>query len=135
MTSPSIAVSVVVPVTSANVEPRALLEGYGHALAAGGYRYEFVFVLDGVAGRVLQDLHELATDWPIKVVRLQGAGLGESIALSAGVDRADGEFIVNAPQYLQIFPHDRVKVDPAHYSCAYFVATSRHQRLDPRLNI
>lgn len=134
MTSPSVSVSVVVPVTSADVEPRALLKGYGHALAAGGYHYEFVFVLDGVAGRVLQDLHELATDWPIKVVRLQGAGLGESIALSAGVHRADGEFIVNAPQYLQVFPEDLVKVVRALESGADFVATWRHQRVDPWLN-
>ena len=60
MTGESPQVSVVIPVTSTDVEPGALVEGYGSALGVGGYSYEFVFVLDGVAGRVLDEIHELS---------------------------------------------------------------------------
>jgi FemAB-related protein (PEP-CTERM system-associated) len=134
VTSQAPQVSVVIPVTSTDVEPGALVEGYGSALGVGGYSYEFVFVLDGVAGRVLDEIRELAGRWPLKVVRLQGRGLGESIALSAGVNSSEGQFIVNAPQYLQVFPEDLVQVLRALESGADFVTTWRQPRVDPWLN-
>ena len=127
-------VSLVIPVTSTDADILELLEGYGDTLVRAAQPHEFVFVLDGVGGSVERTLREHANKYPIKIVRLQGGGLGESIALSAGVDRAKGEFIINAPQYLQAEPEDLPKVIQALDSGADFVATWRHPRVDPWLN-
>ncbi len=127
-------VSVVIPLTSSEVDVRGLIEGYSEPLRSGGYEYELIFVLDGVRGGITNDLEAAAGDHPIKIVRLQGEGLGEAIALSAGVARARGKLIVNAPQYLQSDPADLLKVVQAMETGADFVATWRHPRVDPWLN-
>lgn len=127
-------VSVVIPVSSADVRAENLVERYSTALRDGGYSFEFVFVLDGVAGVVVDELSALAHRWPVRLVRLQGGGLGESIALSAGTARAAGRFIVNAPQYLQVHPEDVLKVVRALESGSDCVSTWRHPRVDPWLN-
>ena len=66
--------------------------------------------------------------------RQEGGGLGESIALSAGVAKAKGDLVVNAPPYLQIEPDDVVSVVKALEAGADCVATWRHSRIDPWLN-
>ena len=134
VTPPSGVVSVVIPVTSGSIDIDALLDGYSRPLREGGYEYELIFVLDGVRGAISQSLEKAARDYPLKVVRLQGDGLGEAIALSAGVARARGKMIINAPQYLQSDPQDLIKLIQAMESGADFVATWRHPRVDPWLN-
>ncbi len=127
-------VSLVIPVSSPSTDIAALVDGYGGAMQRAGQAHEFVFVLDGVAGAVEQQLRDSAHNHPIKVVRLQGGGFGESIALSAGVERAAGEFIINVPPYLQAEPDDLIKIVHALENGAEFVATWRHPRVDPWLN-
>lgn len=127
-------VSVVIPVTSPEIDPAVLLEGYSRPLREGGYEFELIFVLDGVRGMIESQLEDALDEYPLKVVRLQGAGLGEAIALSAGAARARGKLIVNAPQYLQSEPDDLIKLVQAMESGADFVATWRHPRVDPWLN-
>ncbi|MEM7205904.1 MAG: FemAB family XrtA/PEP-CTERM system-associated protein [Planctomycetota bacterium] len=127
-------VSLVIPVTSQDADVGELLRECSGSLERAGYRHEFVFVLDGVAGQVERELRANADRYPLKIVRLQGGGLGESIALSAGVDRAAGEMIVNIPHYLQAEPDDLDKVIQALENGADFVATWRHPRVDPWLN-
>lgn len=134
MSGTSREISVVVPVTEPDVQAREIVEGYGAALRSAGYRYEFVFVLDGLGGAVERELKELKIEHPVRILRLHGSGMGESVALSAGVDRAVGEFLVNAPQYLQAEPEDVVKIVQALENGADFVATWRHPRVDPWLN-
>lgn len=127
-------VSIVVPVTTAGAEIEPILRGYSEALGQSGHAHEFVFVLDGIGGSVERELRSYLKQYPIKIVRLQGGGLGESIAMSAGVDRAAGEFVINAPQYLQSEPEDLRNVVQALESGADFVATWRQPRVDPWLN-
>ena len=103
-------ISVVIPVTTAHAEIEPILRGYTAALEQSGHSFEFVFVLDGISGGVEHELKAQIDHYPLKIVRLQGGGLGESIALSAGVNRASGDFIINAPQYLQSEPEDLFKV-------------------------
>ena len=85
-------VSVVVAFSSSDVEaqPRTIVEQVGRALAAVGHSFEFVYVLDGPQPRIEQELRELDAGCPVHIVQLQGGGLGESTALSAGVARASG---------------------------------------------
>ncbi len=127
-------VSVVIPVTSPEIDVGKLVHAFSAPLRQAGYAYEFVFVLDSVTGRPEHELHALQSQFPVTIVRLQGGGLGESIALSAGVDRAKGSFIINAPPYLQSEPEDILKVMSALESGADFVATWRHPRVDPWFN-
>lgn len=127
-------VSVVIAVTENGVPVRQLVEAYGTPLRDAAYDHEFVFVLDGVSPAVEREVQELRASLPVDWVRLQGSGLGESIALSAGVGRAAGRFILNAPQYLQAEPADVVKVVQALEQGADFVTTWRHPRVDPWFN-
>lgn len=127
-------VSLVIPIDNPSIDVKALAAGYAAPFREHGYGYELVFVLDGVHGRVLEDLNALAAELPIKVVRLQGAGLGESIALSAGAARARGSLILSVPQYHQVEPEELLKVVQSLESGADFVATWRHPRVDPWLN-
>jgi FemAB-related protein (PEP-CTERM system-associated) len=127
-------VSVVIPVTTADIDVGVLVHAFSAPLRQAGYAYEFVFVLDSVLGRPEHELLALQDTFPVTIVRLQGGGLGESIALSAGVDRAKGSFIINAPPYLQSEPEDVLKVMSALESGADFVATWRHPRVDPWFN-
>lgn len=127
-------VSVVVAISSPEAHPRTVAEGVDRALRAAGYRCEFVFVLDGPAGPLEKEVRELNLASEVRIVQLQGGGLGESIALSAGVAKAKGRYIVNVPPYLQMEPEDVTKVVAALEAGADCVATWRSSRVDPWLN-
>lgn len=127
-------VSVVIAITESEAHPRTVIEGFGGALAEAGYPCEFVVVIDGPITRFDEELQELGQDWTVRVVSLEGGGLGESIALSAGVAKAKGELVVNTPPYLQIEPEDVVDVVKALEAGADCVATWRDRRVDPWLN-
>ncbi|MCB9877167.1 MAG: FemAB family PEP-CTERM system-associated protein [Planctomycetes bacterium] len=127
-------VSVVIAITSPDAHPREIVEGFGSALLRGGYRCEFVIVLDGPVGRFAEELSDLGRSWTLRIVSLEGGGLGESIALSAGVAKAGGDLVVNAPPYLQIEPDDIIDVVHALEAGADCVATWRDRRVDPWLN-
>ena len=133
-TEEGVLVSVVIAVTEAGAHPREVVQGFGEALRDGGYASEFVIVLDGPVGRYEDELLELAELWNVHVVALEGGGLGESIALSAGVAKASGDLVVNAPPYLQVEPADVIDVVKALEAGADCVATWRDRRVDPWLN-
>jgi FemAB-related protein (PEP-CTERM system-associated) len=127
-------VSVVIAISGPEAHPRPVIDGVGKALADRGYGSEFVVVIDGPARTHEQELRELAAHWPLRIVQLEGGGLGESIALSAGVAKATGDLVLSMPPYLQIEPQDVVLVVKALEAGADCVATWRHSRIDPWLN-
>jgi len=127
-------VSVVLAITEGEANPRPVIEGFGGALTKAGYPCEFVVVIDGPVTRFDDELRDLGKQWTVRTVSLEGGGLGESIALSAGVAKAAGELVVNAPPYLQIEPSDVVDVVKALEAGADCVATWRDRRIDPWLN-
>jgi len=127
-------VSVVIAITESEAHPSTVINGFGGALTEAGYPCEFVVVIDGPITRFDEELQELGQKWTVRVVSLEGGGLGESIALSAGVAKAKGELVVNAPPYLQIEPADVVDVVKALEAGADCVATWRDRRIDPWLN-
>ncbi len=127
-------VSVVVAIAGPEGHPREVIDAFGQALTGGGYRCEFVVVLDGPGTRFEAELREVGARWQLRIVQLEGGGLGESIALSAGVANVTGELVVNVPPYLQIEPEDVLKVVKALEAGADCVATWRHSRIDPWLN-
>lgn len=132
MTAPL--VSVVIAIAGPDGKPREVIEAFGRSLRNGGYPCEFVVVLDGPSQRFEDQLRDAALHWDVRTVQLEGGGLGESIALSAGVAKAKGDLVVNAPPYLQIEPEDVLAVVKALEAGADCVATWRHSRIDPWLN-
>ena len=131
---PAPRVSVVIPISDPDVDLLALVQGYSQPLVDNAVPFEFVFVLDGVGSAIDGPLREASLTYPLSVVRLQGGGLGEAIALSSGVSRAVGEYVINAPQYLQSEPEDLIKLIRALDGGADVVATWRSPRVDPWLN-
>lgn len=127
-------VSVVIAIGGPEAQPRPVIDGCGRALSERGYGCEFVVVLDGPGRGHEPELRELAAHWPLRIVQLEGGGLGESIALSAGVAKATGDLVISTPPYLQIEPDDIVLVVKALEAGADCVATWRHSRIDPWLN-
>lgn len=127
-------VSVVVPITVPDAAIREIVEGYSLPLRKAGYPFEIVLVLDGVGAHLADQARELSDEFPVKIVMLHGSGLGESVALVAGVSNASADWIINAPQYLQTEPEDMIKVVKSLENGADFVATWRYPRVDPWMN-
>ena len=127
-------VSVVVPITVPDVDLKEIVEGYSTPLQNAGYPFEIVLVIDGVGSDLGAQAEVLGKDYPIKTVMLHGDGLGEAVALVAGVDNAAADLIINAPQYLQTEPDDMLKVLKTLESGVDFVATWRNPRVDPWMN-
>ena len=134
MSAPHVSVVVAFSKADTEAQPGTIVAQVGAALKDAGHSFEFVYVLDGPLARVEADLHELEAEWPVHIVQLQGGGLGESIALAAGVARATGDYILNLPPYVQMEPGDVHKVIAALEAGADCVATWRVQRVDPWLN-
>jgi FemAB-related protein (PEP-CTERM system-associated) len=127
-------ISLVIPVNHPSTDVRMLVREYSAALDRLPYGYEFVFVVDGIGGALLKRLEEMQPFSPIKIVTLQGGGFGESIAITAGVEKASGEFIITAPQYLQIEPREVEKLIAELEAGHDLVTPWRKPRVDPWFN-
>lgn len=94
--------SIVVTVYNEEDNIRPLVEAISKALV--GFTYEIIYVDDGSTDNTLQVLHSL-NDPHLKVVELM-KNYGQSLALMAGIDQAEGEFIVTMDGDLQNDPTD-----------------------------
>ncbi len=94
--------SVVVSVYNEEENIRPLIDWISDALE--GYDYEIVYVDDGSTDGTLQELY--ATEHPrLRVVAFR-KNYGQSLALMAGIDYAEGEYIVTMDGDLQNDPTD-----------------------------
>ncbi|MEO0338846.1 MAG: glycosyltransferase family 2 protein [Bacteroidota bacterium] len=94
--------SVVVTVYNEEENIRPLVQQLTDALE--GYEYEIVYVDDGSTDNTLKELYAL--DHPrLKVVEFK-KNYGQSLALMAGIDHSDGEFIATMDGDLQNDPSD-----------------------------
>jgi glycosyltransferase involved in cell wall biosynthesis len=128
-------VSVVVPVTSAEAEVRDVVEALGAELLRENRSWEVIFVFDGVAGRAWEEVQKLRRDYPSRVrsISFKNA-FGESVCLSAAVERARGRYLVTSPQYVQVDPVELRTMLAALDDGADFVTPWRSPRVDPWLN-
>jgi glycosyltransferase involved in cell wall biosynthesis len=128
-------VTVVVPVQS----PEAEIEDVAAALSAelehSGKSYEILYVFDGVTGVAWKSAQALLKRSGSRVgtISFKNA-FGESVCLSAAVERARGRYIVTSPQYVQVDPHELRAMLSALDAGADFVTPWRHPRVDPLLN-
>jgi hypothetical protein len=128
-------VSVVVPITAGDARVREVVEALSSELTRLGRSHEFVLVFDGVRGPAWLEAERLAAERPGVVVPISFQQVfGESICLSAALERARGRVIVTSPQYVQVDPFEVGPMLAALDAGADFVAPWRHPRVDPYLN-
>ncbi|NRB50331.1 MAG: glycosyltransferase family 2 protein [Saprospiraceae bacterium] len=95
-------ISVVVTVYNEELNIKPLIERINDALE--GYDYEIVYVDDGSSDNTLKELY--GNDHPrLKVIELM-KNYGQSLALMAGIDQAQGEYIATMDGDLQNDPSD-----------------------------
>ncbi|AGL14134.1 glycosyltransferase family 2 protein [Actinoplanes sp. N902-109] len=116
----SIVLSVVVPMYNEEAVIPALVERLRPTLDGLGVSYEVVTVDDGSADRTAQVLFEQGRTWPeLRLVRLR-QNSGHQAALTAGLHRSRGDWVVSIDADLQ---------DPPE-TIADMLRTARDQGLD-----
>ena len=132
---PELDVSVVVPVSSPDADVRELIEALGVELQQQGRRWEVIFVFDGVTGTAWESTQKLRALYGRRVRSISFKNpFGESVCLSAAMERARGNYIVTSPQYVQVDPIELRPMLAALDEGADFVTPWRHPRVDPWLN-
>ncbi len=131
----SIDVTVVVPVQSGEAEVRQVLQALGDELDRHGRSWEMFFVFDGVQGEAWEQVETLREEFGrrVRTIVFKNA-FGESVCLSAAVEKALGRIIVTSPQYVQIDPIELGDMLDEIDRGADFVAPWRYPRVDPLLN-
>lgn len=98
--------SVVIPVYNEAKNIPILLEELRAAIESSGFSCEVLAIDDGSQDETYTLLKEIAAKWPaLKVVRLR-KNFGQTPALSAGFDLAEGDIIVTMDGDLQNDPRD-----------------------------
>lgn len=98
--------SVIIPAYNEEESVGPFYEELHEVLSASGRSYEIVFVDDGSTDATferLRTLHE--RDPAVRVVKFR-SNFGQSAAMKAGFDHAEGEVIVTMDADLQNDPHD-----------------------------
>ena len=100
-------VSLVIPVYNEEESLHALQHAIQEAMATQPYAWEVVYVDDGSADSSMDTLEKLAAGHPehIRVVSLR-RNFGQTTAIAAGIDYAQGEVIVLMDADLQNDPAD-----------------------------
>lgn len=108
--SPSIQVSVIVPVAEGHDDLVEIYRTHARVLREAGYIFEFIFVIDPRLGPVAEKLETLVTqEEPIRIVVLSRE-YGEATALTIGFQEARGEVLMTLPAYFQTVPDGLAKV-------------------------
>ena len=125
--------SVVVPLYNEEESLPHLVEQLLSALRPSGERFELVLVNDGSSDRTAEVLERLSRDIPELVGVLLRKNYGQTAAMAAGFDVAQGEVIVSLDGDLQNDPAD-IPMLLAKLREGYdLVSGWRHQRQDAAL--
>ena len=125
--------SVVVPLYNEEESLPHLVEQLLAALRPSGERFELVLVNDGSSDRTAEGLERLSRDIPELVGVLLRKNYGQTAAMAAGFDVAQGEVIVSLDGDLQNDPAD-IPMLLAKLREGYdLVSGWRHQRQDAAL--
>ncbi len=132
---PTLDVSVVVPVQTADAEVRDVVLALSSELERQGRSWECILVFDGVRGRAWDVARELGERYGERVRSVSfKRAFGESVCLTAGYEVSRGRFIVTSPQYVQVDPADLEPMLQALEDGADLVSPWRKPRVDPWLN-
>ncbi|MCP5004246.1 MAG: glycosyltransferase [Planctomycetes bacterium] len=127
-------ISIIVPVVERYDDLSKLYFEFSSAFDKLEVSYEFIFVLDGEfddAYHVLQGLKKEHSS--MKIIKLS-RNHGEAVALSIGLEVAQGDYVFTLASYFQVEP-DTVKAVWDGLNKGYdLVLTRRFPRIDSRLN-
>lgn len=127
-----VGLSVVIPTYNEEESVAPLYEELHEVLPSLGMTYEILFVDDGSTDRTyqrLKDLHD--QDNSVRIVKFR-SNFGQSAAMKAGFDHAEGDLIVTMDADLQNDPHDipallqKMQNDDLDVVCGW-----RYNRRDP----
>ena len=125
--------SVVVPLFNEEESLPHLVEQLLQALRPSGERFELVLVNDGSSDRTAEVLEQISREVPELVAVLLRKNYGQTAAMAAGFDVAQGEVIVSLDGDLQNDPAD-IPMLLAKLRLGYdLVSGWRHQRQDAAL--
>ena len=110
MLEPRLDISAIVPVGARRDDVPELVGEYAEGLRQAGVSFEIIVVLDGHCGGLSAQLAPLARehDW-LRLIELSRS-FGESAALTAGFDQAQGRTILTLPAYYQVVPGELGKL-------------------------
>ena len=94
--------SAIVAVTERIGDLEAIYHDYKRAIAATGMSYEIIFVFDGPFPEAMKTLRSLEQRGELIKIYSLPKWFGETTALSIGIERAVGDFILTLPAYRQI---------------------------------
>jgi len=128
-------VSIIVPVQIPDAEVDQVVAGLGAELDRQGRTWECILVFDGVRGPAWRTARELGRVYGAKLKTITFENhFGESVCLSAGVERALGRTIITSPHYVQVDPVELETMLRAIDEGADLVTSWRKPRVDPLLN-
>jgi glycosyltransferase involved in cell wall biosynthesis len=127
-------ISIIVPVVERYDDLNNLYSEFSSAFDKLEKSYEFIFVIDGEFSDAYYVLQNLKTENPsIKIIKLR-RNHGESVALSIGLEIAQGEYIFTLASYFQVEPETVSAVWEGLNEGCDLVLTRRCPRIDSRLN-
>lgn len=131
---PPVSVSVVVPVVARCDDLLEIYRAFSAQLEREGLSYEFLFVLDGGAPPLPDELLRRArTDGRLRFLAFSQA-LGEQVAIGAGFERSRGEVLVTLPPYFQVQPEGLRAALAEFRAGADLVVARRSPRVDSWIN-
>lgn len=130
---PLIELSVIIPVVGRYDDVAEVYGLYKKGLEDTKRRYEFIYVIDGDYGEVMEVLKRLiANGEKIKVIKL-ARGFGEATALTIGLEHSSGDIIITLPAYQQVEASEIPRLVESLKDCDMVIAR-RWPRKDSLLN-
>jgi len=130
---PLIELSVIIPVVGRYDDVAELYGLYKNGLEATKRRYEFIYVIDGDYGKVMEALKRLiANGEKLKIIKL-ARGFGESTALTIGMQHSSGNIILTLPADQQVEAAEIERLVESLKDCDMVIAR-RWPRKDSLLN-
>ena len=127
-------ISIIVPVVERHDDLRKLYSEFSSAFDKLDKSYEFIFVVDGQFCEAFEDLKKLKTEnSSIKIIKFV-KNYGESVALSVGLEKAQGSYLFTLASYFQV-ESEAVNTIWNELNNGYdLVLTRRYPRIDSKLN-
>jgi len=132
---PSLDVSIIIPVATADAHVAEVIEALGSELDRLGKSWECIAVFDGCRGPAWEAAERMGKEDPerVKAIAFQQA-FGASACLTTGLQESRGRIILTSPQYVQVDPREVGTLLERLDEGADFAAPWRHPRVDPLLN-
>lgn len=127
-------ISIIVPIVERYDNLRKLYFEFSSAFEKLEKSYEFIFVVPEEFGEAFDDLRILQkNNSSVKIIK-QVKNFGESVALSIGFERAEGDYVFTLASYFQVEPESINMVWQELMDGCDLVVTRRYPRIDSRFN-